>query len=307
MADVAVTVGRFQVDSLTEGHRLFLKNFLNIFSDLYCIFIGVKQDSARTNHDPLTYMERWNLIREYIYKEFPDIAPRVSIEPILDQPSDELWSKILDERIEQKYLDLDIILIGGRESFLSRYTGRYRKHEIPSLSSTTATDRRRDIKKLNIENKDQRFGAIHTIVTSYPKIYATVDVAIYNEDKTKILLGRKKNQNKLRLVGGFVDIRDGCLEQTARRESLEETGNEIGDIKYIGSFKIDDWRYQKDNDVSIMTSLFVAKKVFGPDKPNDDIEELEWFSIKEDNITIEHTIVPEHWELIKAAFGFLTK
>ena len=95
-----------------------------------------------------------------------------------------------------------------------------------------------------------------------------------------LALARKKNdpKGKWRFIGGFVDInKDETLEEAVKREVLEETNSlGVGEPIYIGSAKIDDWRYRNEQD-GIMTSLFVIPYLFGAPKATDDIDELEWF------------------------------
>jgi bifunctional NMN adenylyltransferase/nudix hydrolase len=68
------------------------------------------------------------------------------------------------------------------------------------------------------------------------------------------------------------------LEAAARRELLEETHIEVSSLEYVGSFLVDDWRYRNEVD-KIMTTVFIARYMFGAIQPDDDIEELRWFQL----------------------------
>lgn len=91
---------------------------------------------------------------------------------------------------------------------------------------------------------------------------------------------------------------------------MDEAGKvEIGDINYVTSMKVDDWRYRSEED-KILTILFKCKVLFGRIEPSQEISELRWFDIKwirdswydlQDNHTTTHDgMVKEHQELMKA-------
>ena len=79
----------------------------------------------------------------------------------------------------------------------------------------------------------------------------------------------------------------------------ESNGCEIGDIRYVASGKINDWRYAKSKS-GIMTTLFIGKFMWGSAKPTDDIEYLEFINVSSfDTIDkIKNLIMPEHIELM---------
>lgn len=133
----------------------------------------------------------------------------------------------------------------------------------------------------------------------YPTVFATVDIVI--ERDGKLLLGRKAHQQKFRFVGGFSDPAfDNSYEDSAKRETKEETGLIVSEVKYLGSSRIDDPRYRGTDDC-IITHLFLATQWTGEPKASDDIAELKWFPEKEVN---ESTFVEEHhvlWKLFCSA------
>jgi bifunctional NMN adenylyltransferase/nudix hydrolase len=119
----------------------------------------------------------------------------------------------------------------------------------------------------------------------------------------ELLLGRKANEDLFRFIGGFTDPTDDCYEDAAKREASEETGLEIGQPRYIGSKKIDDWRYRNEAD-KIITHLFVADYVFGNPKAQDDIAELRWFDV--DKITPAMVVAP-HKVLLEMFLGMVNR
>jgi bifunctional NMN adenylyltransferase/nudix hydrolase len=121
-------------------------------------------------------------------------------------------------------------------------------------------------------------------------------------DKKRILLAKKPGEDLLRFVGGFVDPTDGSLEHAASREFREETGGaEISGFKYIGSFRVNDWRYRSERD-KIMTALFIGTYAFGSLTPSDDISSLEWVETSTflEEGWIQKNVMEEHWPLALA-------
>jgi ADP-ribose pyrophosphatase YjhB (NUDIX family) len=124
---------------------------------------------------------------------------------------------------------------------------------------------------------------------------ATVDIAIMDYDRRRILLGRKPNQGLFRFFGGFVDpLKDKSILDAAKREAVEEAGDlELEDFIMIGNPVIPDSRYANDKD-KIFTTFYVCQYIFGNAKACDDIEEVKWFNLVD--ITKED-IMPVHHEL----------
>ena len=221
-----------------------------------------------------------------------------AILPLYDKKDDEIWTKQVDTKVREVYPMGSVVLYGSRDSFIPYYEpyGAFDTCELEPESYVSATEVRNAVKNKALRSKEFRAGMIYAANQTFPFNYATIDVAIFNNDYSKILLGRKAYERKFRFVGGFSDVDDESFEQTAKREAQEETGLEIGDIQYVCSKRVADWRYKGEADRGIITTLFMAKKIFGSEKPNDDIEELRWFNVDElDNITL----VDEHQKLIK--------
>lgn len=282
--EVGIIIGRFQVDELTDGHKDLIESVLKMH-DRVIVFLGVSPLKVTMNN-PLDIEARKSMLQK-VFKN------RIELHYVKDQMQDDVWSGFLDERIG------DIIgarqnatLYGSRDSFISHYQGRYETVELVPDVITNGTDIRKQISVKIRTSANFRAGVIWATQNRYPTTYTTIDVAIFNDDYTKLLLGRKKNEDKHRFIGGFVEPKH-TLEQTVKKEAYEETGLEVGNLKYVGSYSIDDWRYRSEQD-KIMTTLFTAKKVFGAEKPNDDIHELKWSKvedIKEDDLVENHKIL----------------
>lgn len=278
---IAVIVGRYQVHELHKAHQEIIEEVMNSH-DKAVLFLGVSPVLGST-HDPLDFTARKRMIQE----KYPDLT----ILAIPDMRSDEEWSKMLDTRIREVYPIGDVVLYGGRDSFIKCYTGQFNTKELAARVCLSGTEIRKHVSEDIKSSKDWRAGVIYGTYNRYPISYQTVDIAVFNDDDTQVLLARKPNEDKYRFVGGFVSPSDPSLEYAAKREFSEEAGGaEIEITDYIGSFRVDDWRYRVERD-KIMTTLFKAKYIFGQLKASDDISELRWFPVKDLDLT---NIVSEH-------------
>jgi bifunctional NMN adenylyltransferase/nudix hydrolase len=280
LGTTAVVVGRFQVPKLHLGHR-FLIEFAASRHDRLLIVLGVA-GSFPTPRNPLSFEMREAMIK----KEYPHAL----IVPLPDCPSDEAWSKALDELIE-RVATLPATLYGSRKSFFSAYSGKFPQEVVPSFNLYAGSKDRERIAKHSGRSEAFRRGVIYTQASRHPIVYPTVDTAILSSDGTQVLLAAKEIDGaKRRFVGGFVDTSDLSLEQAAKREVIEETSSiEVDDFRYVGSARVRDWRYLGTGD-EIMTTLFRATYVFGAPRAQDDIISLEWIPLREmmDLLVDEH-------------------
>ncbi|TND09541.1 MAG: ADP-ribose pyrophosphatase [Bacteroidetes bacterium] len=286
LKDIGIIVGRFQVNELHPGH-IDLIETVNAKHKRVVIFLGTTP-ALVTRNNPLDFVAR----KEMLLKRFP----AVSVLSIPDSPSDKDWSIMLDSRIREACPVGSVMLYGSRSSFISSYHGHFETTELPDHHNTSGTEVRIELSKEVKSSPDFRAGVIFAAYNQYPKVYPTVDVAITRDGK--FLLGRKANQSKYRFIGGFADPTDDSYEDAARREAMEETGLEIGNITYVGSARIDDWRYRSEQD-KIITHLFIAEALFGKAEARDDIAELKWVLSADLD---EELFVPEHvvlYDLLK--------
>lgn len=292
--DVGVIVGRFQVPNLHDGHRQLI-NFVTERHSKVLIVLGMIEASNSTNN-PLDFEAR----RQMIQEEYPNIT----VLYVKDVPDDFIWSTNLDGVISDFVSPTQtVMLYGSRDSFIDAYEGRFDTFELMQENHMSGTAIRNHVRNTCRPNDDFRAGVIWAVANRYPTVYTCVDVAIFNHDWTKIALGRKKNEKKWRLIGGFSDPASENFELDAYREVREETGLSIGRLQYLGSFTIDDWRYRKEPD-SVKTILFAGQAGAGLGKAADDIEELEWFDIDYLFENIDRMIMDNHTELFIRAFTY---
>jgi bifunctional NMN adenylyltransferase/nudix hydrolase len=288
---VGVIVGRFQ--PMTDGHRDIIQSVISRHEKTI-IVVGVSEVKC-TPDNTLDFEIR----RRVIQKAFPG----VQIVYQHDHPSDKAWSKILDKLIRSNVppLSSKTILYGSRDNFSARYSGSFKVVELLQERYTSATEVRKKASYKISDHEQFIDGALWCAQNQYPTAYCAVDTIIIDKKYNRMLLGRKENQTKFRFIGGFVepdtDAYEGdFLEMNARREVKEETGLEVGNLNYVGSYLIKDWRYSRERH-KIFSALFTADYVFGAAKPEDDIHELAWFDL--DKIK-EKDVVDEHKPLLSA-------
>lgn len=276
-----VIVGRFQIPKLTEGHWDLIKA-VRSQTDRLVIVIGSSPLSF-TNRDPLSFEQRFLSI----LKETRLYAKDILV--LEDNPSNEVWSQNLDTLLEDYE---NPILFGSRDSFVPHYSGKYPTMLIPCERTGCAGDTRKQIAKTTNFTTDFLKGIIYTVENKFPTAYPTVDIAVLKWDgkSTSILLGKKPNKSTYCFIGGFVDPSDLSLELAAARELKEEVGNiQTHEYKYIGSHKVNDFRYAGTKD-GIITSLFATYMMGGNPVASDDIEEIKWFDLDnfDMNVLSEH-------------------
>lgn len=297
---VGVLVCRYQCQYLHEAH-VKLIDYVKERNDKVIIFIGVA-DTRLSHPDPLDFESRKIMVHE--------LYPDITVLPIKNQKCDFRWSINLDNDIlKNTELFDEINLYGSRDSFLKNYYGSYNKIHVKDvvIDGLSGTGLRCQAYNSKIDTREKREAVIWSSNHRYPTSYQTVDVAIVNFDKRgnkQILLGKKLYENKFRFIGGFVDPDDNSLEDAAYREATEECGYiQTENYKYIGSFRINDWRYRNSKD-KIMTSFFMCTYFDGKCTPSDDINQLEWFEIKD---LTEDVFEEEHIPLFNKLIHYLNK
>lgn len=295
--DVGVIVGRFQVPYLHDAHKDLIQTVVDKHQKVI-IFLGLSPARV-TIRNPLDFEAR----KQMILDSFPD----VNVLYVKDMKDDIEWSKQLDEKISDLIGPSQTpLLYGSRDSFISHYHGRYTTVELIPNQIISGTELRKEASHRVKCCPEFREGVIWAASNQWPKTWPTIDAAILDETNQKVLLGRKPYEKQYRFIGGFVDPTDVNLEYAVRREVQEETGNiEIGNITYICSSLIDDWRYEDEID-KIMTSLFACNILFGSPTPSDDICELKWFSLKE-FIAKSNILVDDHKILMDNLIKELTR
>ena len=294
--NLGIIIGRFQLHQLHKAHcdviDTVIKNHKKVI-----LFLGVKQILGSISN-PLDFAARKLMIQE----KYPDII----ILSLPDKRDDEQWSKNLDNRIKEIFPIDNALLYGSRDSFITHYTGQFDTAELEQEIYISGTEIRKQVSEEIKSHKEWRAGVIFANYNRLPISYQTVSLSVFNEDETKILLCRKPEENKYRLIDGFVNTNDLSLEQSAKRIFTEESGAEISIEEYVGSFRIDDWIYRGERD-KVMTSLFKAKYIFGHLSPSDDISELKWVSIEEISKSLNKLIMEEHQTMMSIILSKLKK
>lgn len=139
--------------------------------------------------------------------------------------------------------------------------------------------------KLNHNNDYATCGTCHQEWYNNPAPATSIAVI---KDKKILLAKRKKDPSKgtWDMLGGFVDAGES-VEEGIIREMREETSLDIEIEEYIGSVA------DTYNDRPVIPLIFKAK-LTNPDQkpiPQDDVEELAWFSLKEipSNLAFKNT------------------
>lgn len=285
-AEVGVIVARFQSPFLHEGHKEIL-DIVRANHPRVLIFLGLSPLKCTFNN-PFDFAIRKAMIEES-YRD-------VEVLYIDDVGNNELWSKNLDRMIAKTVgPNLKVVLYGSRDSFIDGYLGHYPTIELVPSKYISASEIRKRIGIKGKNTQDFREGVVYAVQNQFPAFIPTVDLAIIDYDKRRVLLGQKPNQELLRFPGGFTDPKkDKSAEEAAVREGKEETSLDLVVNGYIGSAMVDDWRYRREQN-KIMTFFYVMKYMGGDPKASDDLKFVCWKNFGEIS---EGDIVPEHRPLL---------
>ena len=114
----------------------------------------------------------------------------------------------------------------------------------------------------------------------YPRPAVTADVAVLRLDELpEILLIRRKDppfEGNWALPGGFMEM-DETLEETARRELLEETGIRAGELIRFDTYD----RPGRDPRGRTITQVFIMiwNQALGEPRAGSDAAGLQWFGL----------------------------
>lgn len=271
-------VARFQTPELHEGH-IDLIDYVFSRHEMVIIFLGCSPIVDPDNF--LDFQQR----RAMILEKFPvDKYPGLQIQYIHDQKENAAWSERLDGLISDHLRPIDKPLFyGSRDSFIASYRdggGKYDTEEFVPKRIISASQIRDGLSRKFISNKFVRIGMFLAQLMRYPTSYTTVDIAIMDDDRKSIWMGRKKGEKLYRFIGGFSDPTSPSLEADAERETLEETHIVLSKPQYLLSTLIDDWRYRRSRD-KIKTTFWLGDRVGGDPHPDDDIVEIRKFDLNE--------------------------
>jgi bifunctional NMN adenylyltransferase/nudix hydrolase len=283
MKTIGVIIARFQSPYLHDGHKALVDSVQKDHNKTV-IVLGVSPVLG-SRKNPLDFHTREKMIK----KEYPEVV----VLPLSDHPLDAKWSQNLDSLLSNSFPGSSFKLFGSRDSFIKYYSGRCEVVELPESGSHNATLIREKISDKVLDSEEFRTGVIYAYSNTYLKVYPTVDIAVFKNQKTEILLGKKNIDNKWRLLGGFADPTDNSYEEAAKRELTEECGAIVTtEMKYEKSFRVNDWRYKSEAD-KIITALFSTDFINGDPTGSDDIAEVKWFKLADVSSMIEQQLTAE--------------
>jgi 8-oxo-dGTP diphosphatase len=116
----------------------------------------------------------------------------------------------------------------------------------------------------------------------HPRPSVTVDIVVlsHQPDGHYVLLvqrGREPYKDHWALPGGFVEM-DESLEQSAKRELLEETGLEIASLEQLGAYG-DPQRDPRGRVISVTYWTLLPPGSITKIKGSDDASHAEWFPV----------------------------
>ncbi|MBB3056683.1 NUDIX domain-containing protein [Mucilaginibacter gotjawali] len=264
-----VIIARFQTPYLHDGHKQLISQVEENHTKLV-ILLGVSP-LLGSRKNPYDYYTREKMIK----KDYPEVI----VLPVSDNPSDKVWSDSIDSLLKSVFPGEQFCLYGSRDSFIPSYSGRFETIELPEHGDYNATELRKQYADKVFDSNDFRAGILYAYYNQYTKVYPTVDIALFRNNKTELLLGKKAINNKWRFIGGFADPEDESYETAAKRELSEECGEmETTGMGYETSAKINDWRYRSEAD-KIITLLFSCEYIDGAPLAQDDIAELSWIKL----------------------------
>lgn len=295
-AEVGVIVARFQTPELHEGHQ----DIINIVRNNHprvIVFLGLSPLRC-TKNNPYDFAIRKAMIEEK-YKD-------IEVLYIDDVGDDVVWSASLDRLVAKNIgPGQKATLYGSRDSFIKSYSGKYPTVELVPNKMISASEIRRKIAINPLTSADFRKGIVYAVENQFPTVHPTVDCAIVDFYKGRILLGKKPGQIGLRFPGGFLDpLTDKTAEEAAVREVKEETNLSLTVDRYLGSLLVNDWRYRHEQN-KIMTFFYMLRydeATSGRAEAGDDLEMVVWREIGTIDLT---EIVSTHHPLICRLDSFL--
>lgn len=132
-----------------------------------------------------------------------------------------------------------------------------------------------------------------TYTYNYPRPSVTVDLVLMSRPPAaKVLLIRRKDDpfaGRWALPGGFIEMLE-TLEESARRELMEETGLSTGKLIPIGTYG-DPGRDPRGRTISVAYLAIVDPAKLTP-RAGDDAADAAWFSAaKPPKLAFDHAVI----------------
>jgi len=179
--DIGVVIGRFQIDELHSGHKAVIEHVL-ARHDKNIIFLGISP-AIGTRKNALDYTSRKKKLEEAYGDRIEHIYP------IHNKKFNCQWAKSLDDKIREIYPIGSVVCYGSRDSFIKSYAphGKFDNIELEAEDKISATEVRQQVKNKSLRNRSFRAAMIYQANQSFPFNYSVIDVAIFNDDYSKVL------------------------------------------------------------------------------------------------------------------------
>ena len=269
MTKVSVVIARFQVPRLHAGHRALLDLAIRK-GDETVLLLGCSDTDGRTPENPLLFRQREAIVQ----REYPDLRCM----PLPNQKDNRDWSKIVDMIVFSAFPgSVATIYVGENSDVLKCYVTKRCAIDAISLIGHHSGTKIRESIEMQTSGAFLE-GQCFALNYQYPRVFPCVDVAVMRG--TEVLLIQRADTGAWCLPGGFVDPTDPTLESAAKRELYEETKLSVeGDVEYVSSRKIHDWRYRGRD--QIISTLFQAPLTFGTPTTTKECSGYKWFDLRD--------------------------
>lgn len=168
---IGALVGRFQVHELHDAHHYLIKQVVDNQRKVI-LFLGVSKTPS-TKKNPLDFETRKRMIQKHY--------PEITILALPDFGDDKRWSQEMDKRIREVHPIGDVLMYGGRDSFIPYYKrggGQFDCKELDQYTFVSGTEVRKMVSEKVQDSPEFRAGVIYQSYNQYPKVHPCVDIAI---------------------------------------------------------------------------------------------------------------------------------